>query len=133
MIRRLDPRLNLKSSNPSCRGGKRLSIEHVLAVVPVADFDVAHEWYERLFGRSADNLPMEGLLVEWRLTETGWVQVTLDPERAGSGLLNLAVDNLESHVADVSKRGLSPGEITRVNKGVQLCGISDREIVKTCG
>jgi catechol 2,3-dioxygenase-like lactoylglutathione lyase family enzyme len=102
-----------------------MSIEHVLCVVPVADFDAAHEWYERLIGRPADNLSMEGLLVEWRLTETGWIQVTLDAERAGSGLLNLAVDDLESHMADVSRRGLSPGEIETVNKGVQLCGIRD--------
>jgi glyoxylase I family protein len=41
-----------------------MSIDHVLAVVPVADFEAAHTWYERLFGRAADNLPMEGRLVE---------------------------------------------------------------------
>ena len=35
-----------------------MSIDHVLAVVPVADFEAAHAWYERLFGRPADNLPM---------------------------------------------------------------------------
>ena len=27
-----------------------------------------------------DNLPMEGHLVEWRLTESGWAQVTLDAD-----------------------------------------------------
>jgi 4-hydroxyphenylpyruvate dioxygenase-like putative hemolysin len=43
---------------------RTMTIEHVLAVVPVADFDDAHAWYERLFGRPADNLPMEGRLVE---------------------------------------------------------------------
>jgi glyoxylase I family protein len=40
-----------------------MSIDHVLAVVPVADFEAAHAWYARLLGRVADNLPMEGLLV----------------------------------------------------------------------
>ena len=60
-----------------------MPIEHVLAVVPVADFDAAHEWYERFFGRPADNLPMEGRLVEWRVTGSGWVQVTSDAARAG--------------------------------------------------
>jgi len=102
-----------------------MSIEHVLAVVPVADFDAAHAWYEHLFGRPADNLPMEGLLVEWRLTETGWIQVTCDPDRAGSGLLNFAVDNLDSHIADISRRGLAPGAIETVNKGVRLSAIRD--------
>jgi catechol 2,3-dioxygenase-like lactoylglutathione lyase family enzyme len=102
-----------------------MSIDHVLAVVPVADFEAAHAWYTRLFGRPADNLPMEGRLVEWRLTETGWVQVTYDAKRAGSALLNFAVNDLERHITDISRRGLIPGEIETVNKGVQLCAIRD--------
>lgn len=102
-----------------------MTIEHVLAVVPVADFDDAHAWYERLFGRPADNLPMEGRLVEWRLTETGWVQVTFDADRAGSALLNFAVDDLDRHIADLSLRGLAPGKIETVNKGVKLSTIRD--------
>jgi glyoxylase I family protein len=102
-----------------------VSIDHVLAVVPVADFEAAHAWYERFFGRPADNLPMEGLLVEWRVTDSGWVQVTLDSERAGSGLLNFAVDDLDQHIAEISGRGLEPGAVETVNKGVQLSGIRD--------
>ena len=81
-----------------------MTIEHVLAVVPVADFDAGHAWYARLFGRAADNMPMEGLLVEWRVTDTGWVQVTLDAERAGSALLNFAVDDLERQIGRASCR-----------------------------
>jgi predicted enzyme related to lactoylglutathione lyase len=102
-----------------------MTIEHVLAVVPVADFDAANTWYERLFGRPADNLPMEGRLVEWRVTDTGWVQVTADADRAGSAMLNFAVDDLDRHIADVSRRGLAPGAIETVNKGVQLSTICD--------
>jgi glyoxylase I family protein len=102
-----------------------MSIDHVLAVVPVADFEAAHAWYQRLFGRSADNLPMEGRLVEWRVTDSGWVQVSRDADRAGSGLVNFAVNDLEQHVAAVSERGLAPGGIETVNKGVQLSAIRD--------
>ena len=102
-----------------------MSIDHVLAVVPVADFDAAHAWYERLFGRPADNLPMEGQLVEWRVTDSGWVQVTRDTDRAGSALLNFAVDDLDGHVAGISERGLAPGAIETVDKGVQLSAIRD--------
>ena len=102
-----------------------MSIDHVLAVVPVADFDAAHAWYERLFGRPADNLPMAGQLVEWRVTDSGWVQVTRDPERAGSALLNFAIDDLDRHVAELASRGLAAGAIETVNKGVQLSAIRD--------
>ena len=102
-----------------------MSIDHVLAVVPVADFEAAHAWFERLFGRPADNLPMEGQLVEWRVTDSGWVQVTRDADRAGSALLNLAVDDLDRHLGEVSERGLAPGTIETVNKGVRLSAIRD--------
>jgi hypothetical protein len=57
-------------SVPRYRRKQKMAIDHVLAVVPVADFEAAHAWYERLFGRPADNLPMEGLLVEWRVTDS---------------------------------------------------------------
>jgi predicted enzyme related to lactoylglutathione lyase len=101
-----------------------MAIDHVLAVVPTADFAAAHPWYERLFGRPADNRPMEQL-AEWRLTDSGWVQLTGDPERAGSGLLNFAVDNLDQHVGELAARGLTPGAIQTVTKGVQLSTIRD--------
>jgi glyoxylase I family protein len=110
---------------PSKRKEVAMTIEHVLAVVPVADFEAAHGWYERLFGRPADNLPMEGRLVEWRVTDHGWVQVTLDEARAGSALVNFAVDQMEHHLAEVSQRGLVPGAVETVNKGVQLSAMTD--------
>lgn len=119
-------RVSLRSVRPISEE-QRMSIDHVLAVVPVADFEAAHAWYERLFGRPADNLPMEGLLVEWRVTDSGWVQVTRNADRAGSALVNFAVDDLDQHVADVSGRGLAPGAIETVNKGVQLSAIRDPE------
>ncbi len=102
-----------------------MPIYHLLAEMEVTDFDVAHAWYERLLGRPADNLPMEGQLVEWRVTETGWVQVTRDAARAGSAQLNFAVDDLAEHVAELAGRDLAPGEIETVNKGVQLSAIRD--------
>ncbi|HVC39918.1 MAG TPA: VOC family protein [Candidatus Dormibacteraeota bacterium] len=102
-----------------------MAIEHVLAVVPVADFAASHAWYERFFGRPADNLPMEGRLVEWRVTENGWLQVATDPVRAGSALVNFAVDDLDRHIEDLARKGLLAGEIDTVNKGVQLSAITD--------
>jgi glyoxylase I family protein len=101
-----------------------MTIDHVLAVVPVSDIERASRWYEALFGRPADNRPMASL-VEWQVVPGGWVQVTRDPDRAGSGLLNLAVDGLAAARDELAGRGLEPGEVQPVNKGVELLSLSD--------
>ena len=101
-----------------------MAIDHVLAVAPTADFGASYSWYERLFGRPADNRPMEGL-AEWRVTDSGWVQLTGDGERAGTALLNFAVDDLDRHVDELSTRGLTASAIETVTKGVRLSAIRD--------
>lgn len=101
-----------------------MAIEHVLAVVQVTDIERADAWYEALFGRPADNRPM-ATLVEWQVTDGGWVQVTADPDRAGSAQLNLAVDDLTAARDELGGRGLTPGEITGVSKGVELSALED--------
>src|ERR1019366_7482915 len=93
-----------------------MSIDQLVAVVPVSDMNTAMPWYELLVGRPPDNHPME-TLVEWRITDTGWIQVFHDPERAGSTLLNFAVDDLDRQVAEVTDRGLSLGDIQSANQG----------------
>jgi glyoxylase I family protein len=71
---------------PAHPGGTKMSIDHVLAVDPISDVEAANARHERLVGRPSDNRPMEDRLIEWRVTETGWVQVTLDADRAGSAV-----------------------------------------------
>ena len=101
-----------------------MAIEHLLAVVPVSDLERADAWYEVLFGRPADNRPMPSL-VEWHVTGAGWVQVTVDTDRAGSGLLNLAVDDLAATREELATRGVETAQIQPVNKGVELSATSD--------
>jgi glyoxylase I family protein len=101
-----------------------VSFQHVLSVVPVTDLDVAEAWYEKLFGRPADNNPMP-VLIEWQVVPGAWVQVFADDERAGSGLLNFAVDDLAAHVGEAAERGLAPGDIEGVSKGVELSTLKD--------
>jgi catechol 2,3-dioxygenase-like lactoylglutathione lyase family enzyme len=38
-----------------------MTVINVRSVIAVADLDAALAWYERLFGRPADSLPMDGL------------------------------------------------------------------------
>ena len=101
-----------------------MTIEHVLAVIPVRDLSSAALWYERLLGRPADNRPMD-TLAEWQVTPSGWVQVTADPDRAGTALLNFAVDDISAHLQDLADRELAVGPIEQVNNGVQLAAVLD--------
>lgn len=96
----------------------------VLAVVPVTDIAAAREWYVRLLGREPDNNPMD-TLVEWQLVDHGFLQVTLDGERAGTGQVNFAVDDLAHHVRELTARGIAPGDVQPVNKGVELYPVAD--------
>lgn len=101
-----------------------MSIEHVLAVIPVSEVTESRRWYATLFGRPADNNPMPSL-VEWQVVTGGWVQVFLDPDRSGSGLVNFAVDDLERHLDELRDRGIDAGDIVDADKAVRLAAVSD--------
>ena len=99
-------------------------VDYVLAVVAVSDIEASRSWYTKLFGREPDNNPMPNL-VEWQVTDSGWVQVTEDPRRAGNGMLNLAVSDVEEGAREVRELGIETGEIIDASKGVRLCPITD--------
>jgi glyoxylase I family protein len=101
-----------------------MEIQHVLAVAPVTDLAAARSWYERLFGAEPTNTPMP-TLVEWQVTDSGWVQLFTDPERAGTAAINLAVADLDAAVEELGRRGLAPGEVLTASKGVRLCPLTD--------
>src|SRR5947208_11226529 len=71
----------------------RVPPTHVFAGLPVADFDAARAWYERLLGRPPDLVAHE-TDVAWQLTDSGWVYVVQDAERAGHALVTVLVDDL---------------------------------------
>ena len=99
-----------------------MSIEYVLAVVPVTDVERSRRWYETLFGRAPDNNPMPNL-VEWQVVPGGWVQVFADDQHAGSTVVNFAVHDLANDIDELKRRGLEPGEVVEANKGVRLSAL----------
>jgi predicted enzyme related to lactoylglutathione lyase len=101
-----------------------MAIDQLLAVVPVSDMQAAQPWYERLIGQPEDNYPMH-TLCEWKVATRGWLQIFLDPERAGSSMISFAVDDLDKHIFELGVRGLISGEIETANKGVRLSTIFD--------
>ena len=101
-----------------------MSIEHVLAVVPVTDLERSRRWYQSLFGRPPDNNPMPNL-VEWQVISGAWVQIFVDEQHAGSTAVNVAVQDLDAHIDELKQRDLEPGEIVDANKGVRLSELND--------
>ena len=84
-----------------------MTFSTVYAVVSTANLEAARDWYERLFGRSADREPMSGVL-EWYFG-SGGVQLVADAPRAGYSLLTMIVSSLERTRADLRIRRLTLG------------------------
>lgn len=90
----------------------------VFAAVPVSDLDASISWYTRLVGRAPDSRPMDGLadyfLAADRDPDHGTLQLVVDAERAGGGLVTinvadahavasaLAANDITLHVDDTS-------------------------------
>ena len=64
-------------------------------------------------GTTPDLVPNENEAA-WQLTATGWIYVVGDTERAGNALLTVLVDDLEAHVSELAKRGVTAGAIETV-------------------
>lgn len=101
-----------------------MTMTKILSVIPVSEFDAALDWYERLLGRPADARPMPGL-ADWHLTDTAWLQVYRDPDRAGRTALNFAVDDLGAHTTELAGRDITLGDVTRTDKDAALASTVD--------
>jgi predicted enzyme related to lactoylglutathione lyase len=87
-----------------------VSVTHLFAGIPTADFAAALGWYERFFGAPPDRFPHETEAV-WQLVENALVYVLLDDERAGSALLTLIVDDIDAWSEQARQRGIAVPEI----------------------
>ena len=101
-------------------------IKYVFAGIAVADYDSALAWYTRFFGRSPDVVVTENECM-WQVTESGWIYVVGDSNRAGKALLTLLVDDLDDYVAELGGRELAPGAIETVPGLYRKAVISDPE------
>ena len=82
------------------------NITDVLPGVAVTDFETALPWYEKLFGRPADDRPMEGL-AEW-LFGGARLQLVEDSDRAGKSTVTLVLDHIKAYYKELDERGLTP-------------------------
>ena len=83
-----------------------VTITHTFAGLAVASYPAAYDWYVRLLGRPADMFPHDREAV-WQVTPSGSIYVVEDPERAGTGLVTLALDDVEAHEKRLRECGLT--------------------------
>ena len=103
-----------------------MGITFVFAGIPIADYEAALPWYERLVGRPPDMLPTAGEAC-WQLTETAWIYIVADADRAGRALVTLLVDDLDARVAGMAERGIDAGPIGTIPGPVRRTEVVDPE------
>ena len=101
-----------------------MDVEIAFTGVPVTDLSVGRDFFERLFGRAAD-VEVAADEVMWRVAETAWLYVVVDPARAGNGLVALSVADLHATVAELSGRGVSPDRVEEVGEGAHKATLLD--------
>ncbi|MGK2883069.1 MAG: VOC family protein [Mycobacterium sp.] len=101
-----------------------MTITHVLAVALVSDQAEGIDWYTKLLGRRPDSQAMPTLAGR-HVTETAWIQVFHDPQRAGSSVFNLPVDVLVAHPISIRGLGSTVGDVVINAKGSRLDAVVD--------
>jgi hypothetical protein len=63
----------------------------------------------------------------WQVTDRGWLYIVRDAERAGSGVVAVAVSNIEAMTAALAERGVTPDSIERERDAGWKARVSDPE------
>lgn len=82
------------------------SVSDILAALAVSDLEISIEWLSKVLGQRESARPMDGL-AEWYLGAAGTLQLALDADRAGGGMVTLVVTDIAAtrdRLADVGIR-----------------------------
>ena len=90
----------------------------LFAGLPVADYERAVAWYERLLGAEPSFLPNETEAV-WEVAEHRYLYVDVRPEHAGHAMHTLFVDDLDARVGGITARGIEPSTRETYENGVR--------------
>jgi glyoxylase I family protein len=93
-----------------------MDVEVGFTGVPVSALAGGRDFFERLFGRPADVVASEDEVL-WRVADSAWLYVKLDPLRAGNALAALAVADLDAALADLDGRGIRPTVVEQLEAG----------------
>jgi catechol 2,3-dioxygenase-like lactoylglutathione lyase family enzyme len=101
------------------------TVNDICAVVATDDYATARSWYSRVLGREPDLEPVEGVAAEWQITETAWLQLVVDPDRAGKSAVRFGVGDLADQVAALDALGIPTGQPIVIGDMVRVIDIAD--------
>lgn len=90
----------------------------VFAGVPVSDFRIALDWYQRLFGCAPAFFPNDREAV-WALGELRWLYIIVEPERAGGSIQTIMCKDLEAAIEAAAVRGITCSKEERPAENVR--------------
>jgi glyoxylase I family protein len=111
---------------PKTTKGDVMSVDQLLAVVPVSRLPAGRDRYSALFGRAPDNDPMPSVGVAGdRAGLCSGVRRT-GPGRLGSAQFRRG--RLDAHNAKLRRRGLQAEPVVDADNGVRLSTLTDRRL-----
>ena len=96
----------------------------LFAGIPVTNFARSLKWHEQLFGAPPSFLPHDTEAV-WELAEHRYVYIVENPEHAGHATHTLFTDDLDTRLAQIGDRGLTPAEQETYANGVRKVTFRD--------
>jgi catechol 2,3-dioxygenase-like lactoylglutathione lyase family enzyme len=91
---------------------------YLFAGISVNDYAAALAWYQRLLGSPPSSFPHDTEAV-WELAEHRSVFIVGRPEHAGHATHTIIVDDLDTLVAEIARRGLEPAKRETYGNGVR--------------
>lgn len=90
---------------------------HLFAGVRVRDFQAARRWYEQLLGEPTF-FPHATEAV-WTLADERSLYIVEQPDRAGTSVATIFVDDLDAWLDAIAARGLDPDAVETYDSGVR--------------
>jgi hypothetical protein len=93
-----------------------MEIDVAFSGVAVTAIAQARAFYGRFFGRGPDIVATDEEVM-WRLTDSAWLYVVVDGTRAGHSMVTMAVEDLDTTVAELGVRAVAVEQLEVMDAG----------------
>jgi hypothetical protein len=101
-----------------------MEAEVLFSGIPTTRLGAVQPWYESLFGRPPDVVANDREVM-WRVRDGAWLYVVEDPDRAGHGLVTIAVCDLDAVLDELDGRGIDRPEVEIVADAGRKAPLAD--------